>query len=449
MITGRSIEHAGARLIFYEYNEGVFQTKNKVFEISPDSAGYFSSVAVLEETKFLFADEGSQIYYFYAEPGGSYILTLPKPREKTLQEKKNPFFIPEEIHLPVKCIYKSGEEEAQHELNNAIRKYDELFNPFYDRQLLRYIAPVVSRVKLDSFLIISNELEEKYNNDFFRSYTFYKKGLLEFTTSEFNMQDIIERYFVKRPVLTSNPAYWELFNTVFDNYFSFLTVNPFYKELHRKMADGKYSELKKLLLNDPVLQNDTIRELVLIHELNNEFNAGNISASSLISILDSIQVKSASAGTRELALIIKNKNTRLMPGSPVPDLWLTDIRGNVFNVADIKGKLIYLGFCHPELRECQKEFEYLKHYQNAFSNKLLIITAVENVTEKELSNLAEIYNYQWTLAVLNDSDKAFNDYNVKGMPFFYLIGPDNRFLISPAGLPSSGFEKTLYQMIRE
>ena len=65
----------------------------------------------------------------------------------------------------------------------------------------------------------------------------------------------------------------------------------------------------------------------------------------------------------------------------------TDIRGNVFNVADIKGKLIYLGFCHPELRECQKEFEYLKHYQNAFSNKLLIITAVENVTEKELSNL--------------------------------------------------------------
>ncbi len=447
-ITGCFPDHAGSGLVFNEYKEGLSLTKAKVFEVIPDSTGCFSIEISLNETKFLFTEEGSFIYYFYAEPGRSYILNFPQIPKRSSGQIKNPFSLPAEIHLCPGLDDESVNVDKP-ELNSVIKTYDELFNPFYNEQLLRYLSPEQSRIKLDSFLIISHDIEESYNNEYFKKYIFYKKGLLEFTVSQFNMREIQDRYFISRPVLTNIPSYRELFNVVFDKYFSYLTVNPFYKNLYNIMFEGNYSVLDTLLMSDPVLKNDTIRGLVLLNELHNEFNSGNIPTKSILSLLDSVKIKSTSPECRNLAESIKNKNMRFMPGSVIPELWMTDQNGNIFDIADIKGKLIYLGFCDLSLRECQKEFEYLKLYQNAFADKLLIITAIGNISWEELDGKAKEMNYNWTLTVLNDPEKALNDYNIKGMPIFYLITPDSKFLKSPAGMPSTGFEKVIYQIIRE
>lgn len=447
-VAGCSPYHACSELNFYEYKEGLFNTKNLIFKVSPDSSGYFNTDIKLKETKFLFIDEDEGLYYFYAEPGKSYYLNLTEVMKIHPERQKNPFSSAFTIHLPVSPSENTASFDSA-EINTVIREYDEIFNPFYDNHILRYLSPELSRAKLDSFLHVSAAIEQKYPDEYFQNYIFYKKGLLEFSISQFNMRDIIDRYFAGRAVLSNVPSYWDLFNIVFDKYFNYLNNDAEYKGLYLSMSEGKYTELDSLLMKDPALKNDTIRGLVLLKELHEEFHSGNIPAGSIISLLDAIHEKSASEECRVLALTIKNKNTRLMAGSEVPDLWLTDLEGNVFNVSEIKGKLIYLGFCNLLLSECQKEFEYLKYYQNAFAGDLLIITVLENITDYNPEFLKEKLNYNWTIARSNDPDKALREYNVKALPFFYLIGYDGRFLESPAGLPSSGFERVIYQTVND
>jgi hypothetical protein len=61
IITGHTPEYADISLIFYKYDEGIFNTKNKVFEINPDQEGYFHVEFKIQETTYLFAESGAFI----------------------------------------------------------------------------------------------------------------------------------------------------------------------------------------------------------------------------------------------------------------------------------------------------------------------------------------------------------------------------------------------------
>jgi|GEM_PF-1837511 len=444
IVTGNAPEYAGISLVFYEYHERVFDTKNKIFEIIPDEEGNFKAEFEINDITYLFTESGALHYYFYASPGKSYIINLPSPREKNQQEIRNPYFIPSSIHLETNVEENAGCQD----INEVIKHYDYTFESFYNKQVLRYYMPEYSREKLDSFLMSMKEIRNICNDNYFSLYKHYKTGLLEFTVNQFNMNDILEKYFIDKPVLFSLPPYWELFNKVFDKYFTYLTNFKEYNELYKFIAAGNYRKIDSLLKNDPVMMNDTIRDLVLLKEIHNEFHSGYFSVSVLSAVLDSIALLSGSEISRELALYIKEQNTRLLPGSKVPDLFLTDIYGNKFNINDIRGKFIYLGFCDPGLLECQKEFEYLRYFHENFRDKLCIIIATDNYSVEDLNKLAVENGYSWIMTIMDEPGKALRDFNVKGFPAFYFIGPGNSFMQSPANMPSDGFEKILFPALR-
>ncbi len=443
-ISGHSPGYAGVPVVFYEYTEGVFNTKNVIFEFTPDEKGYFHSDFEIDKTTCLYSETGALIFYFYAEPGKSYKLNLPERRVKTAGEIRNPYFIPSLVHLPVEVLSYS----YCRDINEAIREYDAAFDPFYSQQVLRYYLPEYSREKVDSFLIAVKQEMASCDPDYFDSYIFYKTGLLEFTVSEFNMNDIISRYFLDKQVNMSVSSYWELFNKVFDKYFGFLTNKEEYRELYKCLAGANFTAIENLLRNDPVLVNDTIRGLVFLNEIHNEFHAGYFSVTVLSALLDSLYVNSGVGLIRDLASVIKNRNLRLLPGSEVPDLLLTDREGRCMNINELQGNFIYLGFCHPDLGECQRELEYLRYYHQRFKDRLIIITVLDDATEEDLIRLSEEYDYGWMMAVLSEPEEAFRDFNIRGFPAFFFIGPDQRFIQSPATLPSAGFEKVLISTLR-
>ena len=446
-IKGHSPEYAGTPVVFYGYIERIFNTRNKVFEIIPDAEGHFKANFQLNETKYLFAEAGDLIYFFYAEPNKSYHITLPIPQEKSQQNLQNPYFIPSEIHL-IAETYDSEKDNDCQDINDAIREYDKAFIPFYDTQLLLYHSPVYSRERLDSFQLTVMPEQTICNEDYYSLYRFYNTGLLEFTVNQFNINELKAKYFENKPVSASVPSYWELFNKIFDKYFSQLTRKEEFKELYKYIASGDFTAIEKLLRGDPALMNDTIRELVLLKEINNEFHEGYFSKPILTSLLDSIALNSSSDLYRELSLYVKKRNTRLLPGSIIPELLLTDTSGNTFNITELSGKFIYLGFCNPGLIECQKEFEYLRYFHQNFKDRLIIITAFNNISLEELNKLAIANNYQWMLTLLAEPESAIRNFNIKALPMFYFIDHDNRFIESPANLPSAGFEKVLFRTLR-
>jgi hypothetical protein len=57
-------------------------------------------------------------------------------------------------------------------------------------------------------------------------------------------------------------------------------------------------------------------------------------------------------------------------------------------------------------------------------------------------------DYPWKALYYGDNDKLLDDYMVKAFPVAYLIGPDGTLILSPAPLPTDGFEQQLFRIMR-
>ena len=448
IITGSTSQFTGEKLIFYEFNERILHTRTEVFEIIPDEKGVFIAEFEIEETKFLFTDYGAFRYYFYAEPGVSYSMVLPALQKKSPAQEANPFFIPSTIPLEVR-LQSIEKNNLCLELNDAIRGYDNAFEPFYNSQILRYYSAGNSRIKSDSFNLATIPSLPLCNAEYFSEYTHFKRGILEFTVSQFDLNQIINVYFADKPVRLSNPAWWDLFEKVFDRYFSFLVKKPGFENLYLLMDDNNYSSLDSLLKMDTSLQNDTLRGLVLIREIHHEFFDGSLAQTTLAALLDSVTEKSNAIPCRNLAREVKQKNTKLLPGSASPSFQVIEASGERYNEENFRGKYIYLGFCHPNSITCMKEFEYLKYLGKKYTKQLTIITVFDDIRPEELRTIKEQNNYSWLLTGNEKNGDVFDDYGVRATPQFFLIAPDGTFLLSPAPMPSEGFERVFFSIIRE
>ncbi len=448
VINVKAPSYKGKELIFYAYTEKILYRKKEVFRIHPDENSYFRTEIKLNTVTYLFSEHEGCKFFFYAEPGNTYHLTFPEPCIKSPEDKTNPFFKPAPVHLNVQSesIIDTG---SCIELNEAIRLYDKAFDPFYNSQLLRYYTIESNREKLDSFNIQPQLPGSPCNDEYFSQYVKYKTGILEFTVDQPGINQLIINYFTSSPVLTHVPSWWELFNMVFDKYFTLLNNSRNFKDLFETIASSDYQALNILLKKDPGLKNDTIRELVLIKELHNIFPEGYISHSVLSALLDSISLQSTSSLCRELSEAVKLKNIKLLPGAPAPSFILRDLSGVTYSSGDFKDKYLYIGFCNPNSLSCIKEFEYLQYLHQKHNKHLAIVTVFDELSFEELKIFKEINNYRWLLTKSVVPYQFQQDYNIKVGPQFFLIGPDGNIALSPAPLPSENFEKVLFSVMRK
>ena len=56
--------------------------------------------------------------------------------------------------------------------------------------------------------------------------------------------------------------------------------------------------------------------------------------------------------------------------------------------------------------------------------------------------------YTWTVLPFDGQNGILNTYMIKAYPMAYLIDRDGRLLLSPATLPSEGFEQQLFRIMR-
>ena len=85
----------------------------------------------------------------FAEPGKKYSLELPDISSISDDWKDNPFFIKELYHLK---LFTDENSEGEIELNNAIWSFNKEYEPFLDKQLIRFYDPALASEKRDSFM---------------------------------------------------------------------------------------------------------------------------------------------------------------------------------------------------------------------------------------------------------------------------------------------------------
>ncbi len=451
-ISGNAPSYAGEKITFRSYSNMISFREIELGTCVVSDSGDFECTLDINNTRLIFTNLGIYNCYFYAEPGYNYELKLPQKRKKTEAEAMNPYFENISIHLVVKLTGSGKNQElpdAGEELNFLIRTFNDSFYPYYYKYVINAIAYQPDRKEIDKVIADLNEPFSEYDQPYFREYMEYRTGLLEHHAAQRGNRIIIDDYFSGRPFLQYNPAFMELFNEIFTDYFEFyMTENPesnLYSVVNRERSLDK---LRNLIKKDKSLSDEAMQELVIIKALYDAFYNERFSKSSIIMLMDSISAETEIEFHRMILSDIKYEITKLAIGFKPPPFELYNHDSTLISLKDFQGQYVYLGFCNSFSYACIKEFELLKDMNSRYEKYLKIVTILIDDSFETMRNLVESNNYSWTFLHYSNNPDILNDYDIKGYPTYFLIDKDGTLMASPATSPAEGFEGFMFNILR-
>jgi peroxiredoxin len=438
---GKVVSYGGEKLDFLTYSDMISFREMTIASCTISDSGDFKCTAGLEETRLIFIRLGVYNCIFYAEPGLIYQLQLPQKREKTEAEQMNPYFEDITIHLIARPVGTTvdrpipGENE---DLNILIRSFNDAFNPFYYKYVVNAFTNEVDQQEIKKAIQSITEPFADIHHPFFKTYMEYRLGLLQHYGARQSSSRIIDDYFKMKNVFYHNPAYMELFNEIFYDYFdAFAAENP---QVNLPLIINREINLDKLigtLQKEKVFSNDTLLEMVLIKNFYDCFYKDTYSKPGILILIDKSVISD-----------IKQEITRLMAGTEPPPFKLYDKDSILIGLDDFQGKYIYLSFCNSFSYYCIREFELLSDLNSRHSEHLTIITILVDDNWQSMKDLLKANNFNWTFLHYSSHPEIINEYEVKAYPSYYFIGPDGKLIASPAPSPLEGFEQYLFKTMR-
>jgi hypothetical protein len=451
IIKGNNPDYKGLKIELMSFKNQITQNEIKLSSCIVDDKGNFEWKFNSSETKYVFAHVGVFMTFLYAEPGTIYEVKLPPYTPKKQDEKLNPFFEENQIHLLILSILKTkntNEYIPKNELNYLIRSFDEQFNPLITKYAIRTYT--YQELKgLDSSLLVLKKQFDTISNPYFHNYYFYRIGLFKFTTARLRSRIVSDEWFSNKPVLFNNPAYMELFNQVYDKYFEYFGRTRLGKKIYNDInVVSSLSQLKSTLGQDNVLKNDTLKELVILKGIHDGFYEMDFSRNGLLKILDSLTLITKSNIHKEIGKDIYIKVTRLLVGYNPPAFQLYDKDSILKSLDNFKGSYIYLNFCTTKNYACLKELELLKRINEKYGKYITVVSISVDESLKDMASYVKKKGYKWVFLHYGNQPDIIKDYDIRIFPTYYLIDRKGKLLWSPAPTPAENFDLKLFEELR-
>ena len=374
----------------------------------------------------------------YIERGKSYDLILPQYQEVSYAERISPYFEP--LRVPLKI---SGNPD---DINMRIYRFDSLFYQYNERIIQSRRSGGTPLA--DSMIRM---LEIPYGDcpaDWFTFYRKYKEGILKLNEGRTGLQEI-SRDYLGAVVREKHPAYLELFGAMFKDFLVYYNRTPEGEGIRYHInRTHNLDSLRSIVATHPAVTNDTIRDLILLQELPPLFYRGEFHKEAILILLDSLEADPIKAEYAIYAGALRDKLSSLVAGHPPPDFSLPDSDGLSWSPSDFKGKYTYLMFCTPDYYGCMMEYPYLNSYVSKHSEYLDVVCIMVAEHNEEIGAFMDRNQYLWKALFYGGENGILDDYLVKAFPVAYLLGPDGNIILSPAPLPSDGFEQQLFRIMR-
>ena len=423
-------------------SDPITEMKVTLFKGMVDSTGCFCIKLVLQEITPVFINFGKYSGLLFAEPHRNYDLFLPEYEDKSPADSLNPYF--EAVRFYVKI-----RNAVVPELTDAIANFDGIFNQYISDKF-SLINKYKYYTKVDTLAPFLDSLFSDMNDPYFVAYKDYSLAYLYALAMLQNHQTIVKEYFTKRPILYKNPAYTVLFNQLFKDYIPYFSDIHYGKRLVADIARAKsYTFAMETLANNPVLENDTLRELVLIKGIYDAISAEQLPLSSCMQTLDSIKILSKINTHKNIVDNIKRKTQQLALGTHAPDFELKNVVGEMVQLQDLRGKLLYLTFVNVNSYTSPQEFATLDLLSKKYKDQLRIVTiAIGSGTMPTITKLFQEKKYEWMLLDGTSNVDLIEKYDANTSPTCYLISPELTFIQSPAPGPNDYFEYYLIKILR-
>lgn len=450
-ITGRAVDYAGDSIVFFSYTNMITFGEEKVASCVAGDSGVFECTLSLEEPSLIFSHLGIYNCYMYAEPGMIYEIRLPQKRPKSIADEANQFFEETSVHLSLKVTGTTGGEAVpgqDEELNFLIHAFNDYFYPYYYKFAVNAYSDRIDQKELKDAVENLQSPFRDIRSPFFLDYMAYRIGLLNHYGNQVSSQRIMEDLFLDKPVMYQNPAYMELFNEIFNGFFDQFNEQHPRRNLPVTLnRDRDYAGLNEILVRDAALRNDSLRELILLKEFYDGFYDQKNIRSSMLQLLDSLQVNTSIDIHRKMVREIMLEITRLLPGYAPPDFALYDQDSTLVHLSDFQGEYLYLMFCNSFSYYCIKEYEYLKILQQRLPGQVRILTILVDDSFQSMQELLTNNPYPWSFLHFSNEPQVIDDYDIQTYPSYFLIGPEGKLILSPAPSPAENFEATFRQLL--
>ncbi len=407
----------------------------------PDTAGFlevqengtFSAHFMLPGTAEVDLYPGRYKLYLYAGPGKSYRLRLPPRKDKEIADILNPYFRPE-THpwLPV--------DAGEQELNILILRFEEMYNPYFYRHAT-YVAMDRSDTTLPAFVQAVRDTFSGAEDPFFSDWMEARLAMLE-TMKLPAREQVLEKYrSFGEQVRLCNPAYMELFNQVFDNYFNYLTRHR-HEEMLRSVVKSAHGDSLRLLIRaDLQVENPEFIDLVGLKGIYDAWYNKTFAEEELLALLRSFSAGIVTQRVRHIAAHVLERFNTLRPGTQAPSFMLKGIDGRRYGPEDFRGKYLYLNFSSRLSYSSLRQFALLGELLGKYGDHLAVLTVAIEDKPEMLRAFVTDKGYTWPFLICDGGCDVARKYNVRGFPTYYLIDPQGKILLAPAPAPTENFEE--------
>jgi peroxiredoxin len=246
-----------------------------------------------------------------------------------------------------------------------------------------------------------------------------------------------------------HPGFVELFRTLFKDFIFYYSSKP-EGEKFRSIVNRnqEYKKARELIRQHPAVWNDTLAEMILLQEFAELFYRGEYHKEAILIMLDSMANDPINPDFGIYALQLKEKLSSLVTGNTPPDITLKDLAGKSWTLEDFKGKYTYLFFGTTDHYGCMMEYPFLQSFFDKHAAYLNVVTIMVSEEQHKLEDFMSRNNYSWKVLHYEGQPGVLNDYMVRAYPTAYLIDRNGTLLLSPATLPSEGFEQQLFRIMR-
>lgn len=427
----------------YEYREiGVWvnsdyisKTQKQLTYSVIDSLGNFTLEFNSKEIQYITLKVEKSVSTMYIEPKGNYEIIF-MPPDSTTYHNPN---LEHDVKLSIKLKSKT-------EINSLTMDYDNRFDEFLGVTYLR-IRP---QVKIDSFKIAMKEFYSTVNNPYFKNYITYTIASLEQKT-KVSEKKLFTEYLVKKPILYTNPEYMLFFNDFFKQKIQNFSMSKLGTPMAFQINDrGSFAGTMDVLKRDEFLQNDTLRELVLIKGLYEAYYDNSFKKQSVLAILQQISKESVIEEHRRIAQTILNSFSKLQKGAQAPFFELPDKAGVTHSLDELRtNKYVYLMFYDINCTACQQQMKIIPSLIKKYGDRISFVSISVDKTNADLKNFqAKNPKYTWLFLSDNSLGKLKADYEIKALPTYFLIDPDGRFMQVPAESPEEDIDRAFYDITK-
>ncbi|HQQ93505.1 MAG TPA: TlpA disulfide reductase family protein [Bacteroidia bacterium] len=424
--------YIGKPIQLYTETDGVTHILHKEATDTIDRDGYFELYFHTGDVQQVQLKIEQAIARLYVQPDYVYGITLPELDPAYNYDNGS------ELELNIGII---GLDST--ELNALMIDFQGLYNRFFSGDDQRFLSRPMLFKRADSLQALCDRRYRNIQNPYFKSHVIYSIASVNASASR-GENILINAYILNRPILYHHKAYMDFFNACFTGYLKSASTADASRSLqHLVNTENDYQKLDAVFRSDRFLKNDSLRELVILHNLWSFYFSSDYEQEAVKRLIDQIHRLSRIDEHRKIAAHMLAFANKMLPGSAAPMFSALTPVGKAVTLNSLKGRWVYLNFFSTRNAESLREMPKIAALKKKFGDKVVFVSiCVDDSIRACRDFVSSNPKYNWPIwfngAINGKSAKEL--YSVSGTEAYYLISNTGYLALSPALSPSQGIE---------